>query len=283
MGGRIKPKLPPSLVRGCVAVGAAPKQFGVLVVSEDEGSHRTDIFEFADFMQADPPTIAFTEQDSYGCMWLSPSGAYFLSGVLGTAATNASQKFVRTRVTTSKLFAIWGLTDEDVYTVGSEGACHRFDGKRWNDMSLSAKLDLHGIHGTSPASLVAVGSGVVARWNGALWTKIADLHDALCVHVVDDEHAYIGTRDGAFRLTGDTLERLDGKATSYHAVTAWRGDIYFATHGAGLFGLQGDSLVSIRPQTVGNHMVATPEHLFVAGADTYARFDGGDWKTRTFS
>jgi hypothetical protein len=283
MGGRIKPKLPPSLVRGCVAVGAAPRQLSVLVVSEDEGSHRTDIFEFTDFMQAEPPTIAFTEQDSYGGMWLSPSGAYFLSGVLGTAATNVSQKFVRTRVTTSKLFAIWGLSDEDVYTVGSEGACHRFDGKRWNDMSLAAKLDLHCIHGTSPSNLVAVGSGVVARWNGTQWTKVSDLPDALCVHVADDTRAYIGTRDGAFRLTGDKIERLEGAVTSYFAVTAWRGDIYFATRTAGLFGLEGDTLVSLRPQTAGSHLVATPDHLFVAGANTYARFDGADWKTRTFS
>jgi hypothetical protein len=282
MGGRIKPR-PPTTKRGCVAVGVAPDQYSVLVVSEDEGSHRTDIFEFKDFMQGDPPAIAFTEQDWYGRMWLSPTGKYYLSGVLGTAATNAPGKFVRTRVTTSKLFSIWGLSDEAVYVVGAEGACHRFDGKRWNDMSLDAKVDVRGIHGTSESNLFAVGIGVVARWDGARWQMIAGLPDALCVHVAGDDRAYVGTRDGAFCVTGDKVLRLEGKATSYYSVTGWRGDIYFGTQGAGLFGLQNDTLISLRPETQVGHMVGTEDHLFVAGANTYARFDGSDWKTRTFS
>ena len=64
---------------------------------------------------------------------------------------------------------------------------------------------------------------------------------------------------------------------------AWRGDIYYGTLGSGIFKLDKDRLVSIRKETQAGDLKASADYLFTAGDPQFARFDGTDWKTRTFT
>ena len=147
------------IVMNCNAAGVADSGVcAVLVVTTDEEriDFRSDVFEYDNFLQGGG-RIVFNVDDWVNWMWLSPSGKYFLGEMLGRCHTNVSGRFVRSRRLAKKLFKIWGLHDRAAYMVGSEGACFRFDGRDWLDMSAGVPNNLHAIGGTAEDNLFCAG------------------------------------------------------------------------------------------------------------------------------
>jgi hypothetical protein len=74
--------------------------------------------------------------------------------------------------------SVWGTSASDVWAVGSTGIGH-WDGSSWTVDSSTSGLWLEQVAGSSATSVWAVGhtdatwgTGVILRWDGAVWTRV---------------------------------------------------------------------------------------------------------------
>lgn len=275
--------------RECVSVGASNDGLkSVLVVSADEDrvSHRSHIFQFRDFL-LDAPTIVFDKNEWIGGMWMSRGGTYYLSEVLGTCYTNASGNFVGTKVTSSKLYKVWGLSDQAVYAVGSNGTYCVYDGRQWIERSVGASVELHAIGGLSENFLICAGDdGFVSRWNGIEWNQLDLPTNAAirCVHVVNENLIYFGGYGGTcFRLRNNEFEVIETPGHHLYSINEWRGNIYFGSLSPCILRLDGLRLEPFKATVYGADIQVSSEFMFTCGSTMFARFDGDDWKARLFS
>ena len=71
-------------------------------------------------------------------------------------------------------FKVWGTASDNVYIVGQNGACLRWDGGQLVEFGVGTAEDLISLWGSGPDDIVIVGgrsNGVIAHWNGADWVS----------------------------------------------------------------------------------------------------------------
>ncbi len=275
--------------RDCLSIlEDAEGRVSLLVVSSDEDreSFRSDILCYDDFT-AEPRTV-LAEDVWLSWMWKSAGGRHFACEILGSVYWETGRGFQREKLSEHQLFRIWGLSDSAVFAVGAAGRCFGFDGSRWVDMSTGLRGYVHALHGVAPDRLVCAGdSGFVAFWDGAGWTPVElgvgfDFRSAYMLGA--DDTLLCGLGGACARLRGETLEVIEGTTASLYAIARFRGDIYLGSAEAGIFQLQGATLVPFKPKARGYDMSATGDRrLLTCGVNQAASFDGSGWKARTFA
>ncbi|MCT7374150.1 hypothetical protein [Chelativorans salis] len=274
--------------RECVSVGQSDDgQASVLVVSTDEDreSFKSNIFEYTTLESN--PALIFSEDIWISNMWKSQSGAHFLCEILGRCFHDLPGTFVEQRVTSERLFKIWGLHDRAVYVVGEAGTCFRFNGVSWIDMSDGLSGYVHAIGGVAEDSLICAGDGgFIARWTGGPWQRIdiptnPDLRGAFAKS--RDVAYFCGLSGACLMIDGDSYQMIDAPPESFYSIAEYAGDIYFGSLSGGIFKLVGNTLIPFKPQARGYAMRGTKRYLWTCGGDQLARFNGTGWTAASFT
>ncbi len=75
--------------------------------------------------------------------------------------------------TTNTLNAVWGMTPQDILTVGDGATILRNDASGWKPMTIHATTrNLKGIHGSSLQNVYSTGEGDILRLAGTSWHKV---------------------------------------------------------------------------------------------------------------
>jgi hypothetical protein len=82
------------------------------------------------------------------------------------------------------LYAIWGFSAEDIFTVGSNGTILHFNGKTWSPMDSPTSESLYGIWGTASNNVYVTGeNGTLLRYDGVSW-KVIDSGTNMDLHKI---------------------------------------------------------------------------------------------------
>jgi hypothetical protein len=177
--------------------------------------------------EGDTETV-LTTNDYLRSMWVSPSGAVWLSSEDGNVWTNAKVRWPKSKdpeldfdsfdatmkwqVTTlpnpqdlghpPNLGAIWGTDDSNVYTAASNGPIYQWNGKAWNQVH-TAIGTIRAFSGTSAQDVFAVGeNGALLHFDGSTWRALSNpeggRNDELFtgVNMSPDGSVYICSQDG---------------------------------------------------------------------------------------
>jgi hypothetical protein len=77
----------------------------------------------------------------------------------------------------SELSAVWGISEQGIFAVGSNGTILRFDGATWNRISSGSGANLRAVWGTSASDVfVGTDNGKVLHYDGQSWdsTSVGD-------------------------------------------------------------------------------------------------------------
>jgi hypothetical protein len=112
----------------------------------------------------------YTQVANYRIWGSGPSDIWSIAGNLahfdGTAWTKS------TAISASGCIAVWGAATDDVWLAGSGSFVH-WDGVSWTYVNRPASVPFNAIWGSGSDDVWAMGNGgVVAHWNGALWTMV---------------------------------------------------------------------------------------------------------------
>jgi hypothetical protein len=69
------------------------------------------------------------------------------------------------------LTAIWGSGPNDIWAMGSSGACIRWNGSNWSSFMVDNSTSISGLWGSSASDIWAVGGDTVLHWNGSAWMR----------------------------------------------------------------------------------------------------------------
>ncbi len=80
----------------------------------------------------------------------------------------------------SRLFAVWGSSSNDVFTVGGSGTILHFDGTNWTPMAWGGDFGFEGVWGSSGKDVYAVGGydgfglafGIILHYDGSCWRQV---------------------------------------------------------------------------------------------------------------
>lgn len=80
----------------------------------------------------------------------------------------------------NQLFAVWGSSFYDVFTVGGSGTILHFDGRSWTPMAWGKEFGFEGVWGSSNSNVYAVGGadgfglalGVIWHYDGTCWRQV---------------------------------------------------------------------------------------------------------------
>ncbi len=135
-------------------------------------------------------------------LWRSPAGALYVSDGAGHVHTlhPGAHAWVSTPLAGS-IAGVWGLDDGAVWAFGVHNdapVLYRYDGARWDATPTpGAIVAMHGLH---PSHVLAVGhSGLLARWDGAAWHRVASpvTETLRGVCVASDDAMYAVGAEGA--------------------------------------------------------------------------------------
>ncbi len=145
---------------------------------------------------------------------------------------------------------VFGLTDDWVVAwggVGPDSGMIRWDGAEWTEMP-SPRATVMNMHGISTDLVYAVGSSLVARWDGRAWQRMT-VHtrgDLTNVFVVSADEAYAcGSMQRIFEgSVHGWVERVWAPGTLFDVVK-WNDRVLVAARALGLLELVDDQLVTI--------------------------------------
>jgi hypothetical protein len=96
---------------------------------------------------------------------------------------------------------MWGVSDSDVWAVGSGGKIFHWNGAAWQPSPSTTTIDLQAVWAAATDDVWAVGEGgIVLHWDGAAWTNTTGtmepppIYGALWVGADDDR--WLGGRNG---------------------------------------------------------------------------------------
>jgi hypothetical protein len=93
------------------------------------------------------------------------------SGDIKSPSTSAATGQVQ--LIWGELSAIGGTAPDDVFVVGRRGVVWRYDGTRWESMSVPTRSDLRAVWGRSNTDVWVVGTeGTVLHFDGSWWTRL---------------------------------------------------------------------------------------------------------------
>lgn len=96
----------------------------------------------------------------------------WFSGEGGTLLRGNGQVIDRKLGGRPSLHGIWGSAPDNLWAVGSGGAIYHYDGGAWTPSDSGVQNDLHGIWGSGPDDLWIVGTHVILRGDGKTWRRV---------------------------------------------------------------------------------------------------------------
>jgi len=107
-------------------------------------------------------------------IWAAPDGYAFAAGPYGTVYQSRPSWAPHSAINPYQhLRAIWGVSQDNVYTAGENGTICHWNGTIWTPMVSGTAVHLNAIHGSASNNIVAVGDhGVVLRYNGTGWVVL---------------------------------------------------------------------------------------------------------------
>jgi hypothetical protein len=94
-----------------------------------------------------------------------------------------TQRYGAKQYELNRLLGVWGASDTDIYTVGTNGTIAHYDGSLWSDMYSGTSFRLESIWGSSGSDIFAVGAGgTILHFDGIHWSAMdsrttKDLYD----------------------------------------------------------------------------------------------------------
>ena len=171
----------------------------LLVVSyqEADGMNGVGLVYRTNGRRDDAIDCVISTNDFIRSIWVSPSGALWLSSESGNVWTTASVPWKKrkdddiafdvydasfswkwTTLTSQDrcsptLGSIWGTSDSDVYIGDHIGGIYHWDGKSWT-VVYTAKGSITSFGGSSPKDVWAVGeNGALAHFDGKIWQQLS--------------------------------------------------------------------------------------------------------------
>jgi hypothetical protein len=193
------------------------------------------------------------------------------------------------RTSARELLSVWGVGSV-VYAVGRQGQLERYDGS-WTAMQAGTE-DLHGVWGTSPTDVYAVGDGgTIQHFDGFAWAQhlsptTNQLLNVWGTSATDiyavGEFGTIVHYDGAFWLTmttsnpGAIYDVFGTSPTDLHAVGVGQ----IVHYGGDGWERPAPAPTAVSSNEIGAVWANSTDEIWVAGADVW-KFDGIQW-TQTY-
>jgi len=122
----------------------------------------------------------------------------------------------------TRLNAIWGSSENDVFVVGDDGVILHYDGQFWRNMGSGITNDLHAIWGSSENDVFVVGDeGIILHYDGSQWSEMFDAPFRL-------DEIWGNAGNDVFVSDNNTILHYDGEqwttienATIHHDGTRW--------------------------------------------------------------
>lgn len=115
------------------------------------------------------------------------------------------------------LFAVWGASASDLWTVGARGVALRFNGTSWKQIATGTTQRLRGIWGRSATQMWIVGdAGTILYWNGLSFTAQASGTTESLAGVWGDGSVVwaVGERGTLLKLSGGAWSKVAIGTTS---------------------------------------------------------------------
>lgn len=214
-------------------------------------------------------SLLLKKEGWYTDLWRSPTGHVFVTDANGFIQHRAGDSGSwATESVGGMMVGVWGLDDQHLFAWGLRGDrdfMMRWDGQAWSEMP-SPQGGVVAVHGSRPDLLVAVGdAGLIARWDGSAWTSMSAPSDEplRSVFVVGDDEMYAcGNRGGLVQGTVHGWTPVLSHDAPLASVARWHDAVWVgATGDAGLCRLEGDTLVSVKPNLTAIHLEANPDTL----------------------
>jgi hypothetical protein len=153
-------------------------------------------------------------------------GTLFLSIVVPSGG-ECDESWDKTNLVPGVLYALWGTTDQDIFTAGENGVILHYNGITWQDSASGTPLLLDCLWGSSSDNVFAAGVSIILRNTGGPWDPVP-----LPIDRINALWGSSGTDVFAVGLNGDIIH-FDG--------IDWTVITPLATKGIDLFGLWGSA------------------------------------------
>lgn len=238
----------------------------------DDGNVHTELLE---------AQIWFTD------LWRSEAGNLYVSDADGCIHRFDGSAWSVTQVSKQVLVSVWGLSDTEIYTAGHEGVVYRWDGHAWSAISQQLGDVVFTVRGSSGRDLYACGENALFRhFDGTEWAPIElPTNQGLTGLLVlaSNDVLVCGAGGVLFRGSGQDWTDLSQSGLDLYAMAQYRGEIYLAAGGDGLFRLEGDEAVNVKDTFMPYTVTANATYLAAAGDTLAVRFDGTTWKATVYS
>ncbi|MFZ0242721.1 MAG: outer membrane protein transport protein, partial [Desulfobacterales bacterium] len=184
--------------------------------------------------------------------WGFPSGSLYTAGQGNIQRFDGSTWTAILDDANVEFWGLWGVSEENLYAVGSSGTIRRFDGSVWTAMKSGSDQRLRTVWGTGGADIYAAGfGGTILHFDGISWNAM----DSGTTEIL---YGIWGAAADAFFAVGEkgTILRCDGR--SWSPMTSGTTEYLDAVWGA------------------------APDRIFaVGGGGTILFYDGRSWTTMT--
>lgn len=220
-------------------------------------------------------------------LWRSETGNLYVSDADGRIHRFDGSAWSVTPVSKQVLVSVWGLSDTEIYAAGHEGVVYRWDGRAWSAVSPPLGDVIFAVRGSSGRDLYASGENALFRhFDGTAWTPIelpTNQGLAGLLVLAPNDVLVCGAGGILFRGSGQDWTDIAQSGLDLYSMTRYRGDIYLAAGGAGLFRLEGDEAVNVKDTFMPYTVTANATYLAAAGDKLAVRFDGTTWKAMAYS
>lgn len=179
------------------------------------------------------------------------------------------------------LHKLWAQSPDRLFAIGNLGVSYLREGGVWVQLETFEAAVLKDVGGRAAGPVYLVGNrGVVTELDGRRWRPV-DLPTAEhfnAVSVGPEGEVYLGGAAGAaYELRAGELIGLQGEATDYQDICAFRGKRYWTDTEYGLSVQEGQRITPLLPIGEGFSMHASADCLVVASWHEFFVFDGTDW------
>ncbi len=133
----------------------------------------------------------------------------------------------------NRLNAVWGINENDIFTVGGNGMILHYDGTGWTETWSPTEAHLKDIHGSGRENLYAVGdAGTILFYDGFTWQEMSSgiLADLNALYVASENFAVaVGDNGVVLQYDGSNWFEADTDLGDQNLIDVWgvsKNDIY---------------------------------------------------------
>lgn len=269
----------------CIQAAAEPDgAVCSIVLAEDGETFESYLFRHASLDR--PGDLLYRAPGWFKALLLTGDGARLVVDTEGVLHSERGGRWTQEPITggvgLTDLKAIEGL----LHATADDGAVWRLVGGRWSTLG-RARTTLYAVDGPAADELYAAGDDGLAVWiDGGRVRDLALPTDAPLTSVVT-------APSGRTYIAGESGALFVGRGAVWHEVPGWDGNVYglawyqgrlaLAAAERGVWSFDGSGFTPLRDDLDAASVTATDRYLCVAVDDQVWRFDGREWKHRTFA